>query len=65
MHVSNTAWLLRNDGQGKYSTNKDYKITFKVSQIIREGLIRKLTAIVVWASSVKRYHKVTLSTLVS
>ena len=59
MHVKNTAWLLVDDC--KYVANKDIKITFELSEIIREGLIRKLTEIVVWASSVKRCHKVALN----
>ena len=65
MHVNNSAWLLGDDGEGIYVATKDSEIAFKVSEIIRVGLIRKLTAIVVWASSVKRYHKVTLNTPVS
>ena len=57
------AWLLSHDGQGRYFVTKNYRILFEVSEIIREGLIRKRTAIVVWAQSVKRHHNVTLSTL--
>ena len=45
----------------KYFATKGSRIVFEVSEIIREGLIGILTAIVVWASSVKGYHKVTLS----
>ena len=62
MHVKDTAKVLRDDGQSKYFATKDSKITFEVSEIIRQGQIRKLTAIVVWASFVKWSHKVTLST---
>ena len=53
VHVSNTAWLLSDDGQCKYVSTKDSTITFEVSGIIHEGLIQNLTAIVVWTSSVK------------